>query len=412
MIVNDHVILGQDLHFLESFHQPVEGQSSFLSSTDDTTRFPQAIQKILGHSSTVAICEVLNSSAELDEVSLAIEDVMSAPAIDDILDAQRWFSIDNADCGFSHENLLFRTFVNAQIGSKDERVKTQDAPYMLILWTKQGESEIFISLCNQRNTLNLSRIFSSRDLENYEQKGEDCLEISVEFPSQEAEIRFLNIEDSRAFCAQPRRYFQAMAGRDPIRGELAIFNTVLESFEDRDGPQIPTSSCGLRIYESMPHQRCKTTRRLVVSSPAGDASITPWCASHWIPLSKIRLQIDDSLVTMSWSDLKQCEKIGRGNFDYHFAYVYKPEEPNRKLFMRFSSGYEAERFEECIFFLTEAQDHVERRSTMEIPATGQELRVYDLQDEIDRSRYHVIALAIRSSLMHMCELYYSRCSSR
>ncbi|KAL9099639.1 MAG: hypothetical protein Q9187_009469, partial [Circinaria calcarea] len=293
------------------------------------------------------------------------------------------------------------------IGSKDERLKTQDAPYMLILWTRQGESEIFISLCNQRNTLNLSRIFSSNDLENYERKGENCLEISVEFPSQRAEIRFLSVEDSRVFCAQPRRYFKAMTDRNPQCGEYAIFNTVLETFEDSQGPHVVFPSCGLRVYESIKDKRFKTTRRLVINSPAADTSTAPWLASHWIPLSNIRLQIDDSYVTMSWSDLKQCEKINRGNFDYHWSYVYNSEKPNKKLFMRFSSGYEAERFEECIFFLTEAQDRIERRSTIRTPARCQELRVYDLQDEVDNGRYHVIALANRSSLMHICKLYFT-----
>ena len=97
-----------------------------------------------------------------------------------------------------------RRFVNAQVGCKDERVKSQNAPYMLILWTRQGECEIFVSLCNQRSTLNLSRICKLRrivesrdyvctdstvvniqDLEGYEQQGKADLEMSIAFPSQE-----------------------------------------------------------------------------------------------------------------------------------------------------------------------------------------------------------------------------------
>ncbi len=49
-------------------------------------------------------------------------------------------------------------FVDAELGPKDERSKSLGAPYMLLLWTKKEESETFVSLCNQRRTLNLSRI--------------------------------------------------------------------------------------------------------------------------------------------------------------------------------------------------------------------------------------------------------------
>ncbi|KAL9119851.1 MAG: hypothetical protein Q9187_003595, partial [Circinaria calcarea] len=97
-IENDQTILGQDLHFLESFHQPIEAQSSaILPPAGDTTGFPKAIQEILGHPPTITINEVLDSSTDLDEFSLAMEGVMSTPSVDDFLEAQRWFAIDNAD---------------------------------------------------------------------------------------------------------------------------------------------------------------------------------------------------------------------------------------------------------------------------------------------------------------------------
>lgn len=49
------------------------------------------------------------------------------------------------------------SFVDAQLGRKDERSKSLGAPYLLLLWAKTGESEIFVSLCNQSGTLNLCR---------------------------------------------------------------------------------------------------------------------------------------------------------------------------------------------------------------------------------------------------------------
>ena len=46
------------------------------------------------------------------------------------------------------------------------------------------------------------------------------------------------------------------------------------------------------------------------------------------------------------------------------------------------------------------------RSKPQNNVTSQELRIYDLQDAIDRSLYHAIALVTKTSLMHVSELYY------
>ncbi len=53
--------------------------------------------------------------------------------------------------------MLFRTFVNAEIGSKALRMKSRGAPYLLILSTKEGDSEPKVTICNQSGTLGLTR---------------------------------------------------------------------------------------------------------------------------------------------------------------------------------------------------------------------------------------------------------------
>jgi hypothetical protein len=69
----------------------------------------------------------------------------------------RWITVDKDDAGEEDERVLFRTFVNAGIGSKKFRMRTKGAPYMLLLVTKDGESEPKVILCNQSGKLCLQR---------------------------------------------------------------------------------------------------------------------------------------------------------------------------------------------------------------------------------------------------------------
>lgn len=73
------------------------------------------------------------------------------------LENLRWIAVDLEDAGSEHEKVLFRTFVNAGIGNKKSRMRTKGAPYMLLLATREGESEPKIVLCNQSGTLCLER---------------------------------------------------------------------------------------------------------------------------------------------------------------------------------------------------------------------------------------------------------------
>ena len=73
------------------------------------------------------------------------------------LDNSRWITVEQDDAGDYQEDVLFRTFVDAAIGGKTQRVRSRGAPYLLMLYSKEGESEMKVVLCNQKSTLCLSR---------------------------------------------------------------------------------------------------------------------------------------------------------------------------------------------------------------------------------------------------------------
>ena len=78
----------------------------------------------------------------------------------DFFDGQknaRWITVEPEDAGDEEEKVLFRTFVNAGIGGKKFRMRTKGAPYMLLLSTRDGESEPKVTICNQSGTLCLQR---------------------------------------------------------------------------------------------------------------------------------------------------------------------------------------------------------------------------------------------------------------
>ena len=338
------------------------------------------------------------ADGEATAIRSAVDELLSSSfAVDDVSNAQRWFTVDAEHGGYMYEEVLHRTFVNAQIGAKKIRVKTQDAPYMLLLWTRNGESELYVSLCNQLNTLNLCKIFTIQDLELYDEGGHDPMEATLDFPSQEAVIRFLTAEDSRRFSAYPRDYFMAIKDRTAKDAELAIFQTVVDSYQDgRDLKGSKPSSCSLRLYESIEDEFYKTTRRLVISSPAVDHK-KPWCSSYWLPLSDVRLQVDDCFVTLIWSDFRHCERVSRsGNFDYYWSYAYKSDKPNKKIVLQFASIEDVGRFRDCILFLTECQN-VEIRAIFKGPRNVEEVRVYNIRDQNETDLYHAVVVTSRNS---------------
>lgn len=73
------------------------------------------------------------------------------------MDDGRWITVEKDDAGGEEEKVLFRTFVNANIGSKSYRRRSKWAPYMLLLYTKTGESEIQVTMSCQSGSCGLNR---------------------------------------------------------------------------------------------------------------------------------------------------------------------------------------------------------------------------------------------------------------
>ena len=352
----------------------------------------------------------------LESFEQTIEAEESIPAaMDDPISALRWFEIDQDNAGMQNEKVLFRTFVNAQLGNRNIRSKSPSAPYMLLLWTAAETCDMFISLCNQRRSVNLSRKLAAEDLERYKARDDPTL-LSIKFPTQEAEIQFLYTEDADGFFAQPLVFFTALEDIKPRSGELAIYQTSLSTYSDSSPRAIhgkfkartmvssETSSCGLRVYESMPDKCWKTTRRLVINTPPDSAN--PECVSHWLPADQIKVVVEGTKVTVKWSDCGQLIKKELGNFLFHYSYIYKADEPNRKIDLDFGNASDAKDFGKCLLFPTEMPPQVTTKT--EILSDFQDIRISRLEDvdEPDQ-QYHSIALSKKNPKgPHMTESYY------
>lgn len=88
----------------------------------------------------------------IDEEQFRSDDILTA-----WMDDGRWITVEKDDAGEEEEKVLFRTFVNATIGPKRDRTKSKGAPYMLLLYTKKGESEIQVTISSQSGSCGLNR---------------------------------------------------------------------------------------------------------------------------------------------------------------------------------------------------------------------------------------------------------------
>ena len=369
------------------------------------------------HSESFEKCSLLKYDLHLlESFEQTVEAEESIPAaIDDPDSAHRWFEIDQDNAGMQHEKVLYRTFVNAQLGERSNRSKSRSAPYMLLLWTAADSCDIFISLCNHRGSVNLSRKVAAEDLEKYE-AGDDPTLFSIKFPTQEAEIKFLTPQDAAAFFNQPLVFFAALKDIIPRPGELAIYQTALSSYQEsrpsatRGGVRASnmassaTSACGLRVYDSMPEKCWKTTRRLVISTPPD--STKPKCVSHWLPADHVKMVVEGTKLTIRWSDCGQLIKKELGNRLFHYSYIYKADEPNRKIDLDFRSPSDAQFFQNCLLAPTEMPPQVTTKIV--ITYAFQDIRICGLEDvdEPDQ-QYHSMALTKKNPKgPHTTEIYY------
>lgn len=176
--------------------------------------------------------ERLNNPAELHE--------------DPALDPGRWITCDPKNAGFEDERVLFRCFANsAGVGLRQLRVETESAPYLVVIWTKGGESEMKITFCNQSGSLNLTRDCKQSDshfpstgnltfllavkrddvvsLTDEESRPLGPPPVDLDFPGMPVTIYFLQLGDFEEFMSIPKRFFDVVQDREPKEHEDRIY---------------------------------------------------------------------------------------------------------------------------------------------------------------------------------------------
>lgn len=288
------------------------------------------------------------------------------------LENGRWVTVEQEDAGTEDEQVLFRTFVNAAIGRKSHRMRSKGAPYMLLLSIREGESEPKVTLCNQSGTLGLTRDFTDEDLQEKEVSTSPVSganlrlreAIPLNFGAMNITVAFTNEEDLENFMNIPRAYFEAVKCRLPRQlksaTETLLFSRSVELFEllkadtmKQMSPRQQYRSCDLRILETTCKEGWRTTRRLVVSSSAGEPK--PWCSEWFLPLSRVQIRRDGDIgrqVEMKWSD---CTHESRhrtdGSYNSIYTYIYDDHNPDLALFLTFRNARDAHDFEQTILHL-------------------------------------------------------------
>lgn len=70
---------------------------------------------------------------------------------------QKWVALSKKDAGLPGEHVLYRSFVNADIGGRDFGHQTRNQPYMLILHCHDSHPEPKITLCSQMGQMSLTK---------------------------------------------------------------------------------------------------------------------------------------------------------------------------------------------------------------------------------------------------------------
>lgn len=293
---------------------------------------------------------------------------------DDLLpgsDNQRWITVEQDDAGAEDETVLYRTFVNAAIGSKKYRIRSRGAPYMLILSTKDGESQLKVTVCNQSGTISLTRDFTPDDLRDGLNQGSpssgdvDVRDgMPLNFGKMSITVAFTSDGEQQRFMDFPRTYFNAVKRREPRQMERAtetlLFDRSVEVFEQLKpatlkplNPRQQWGSCDLRVLETTGKEGWRTTRRLVISSSAGEKR--PWCTEIFLPLSNVRVSRKGTAreAIIKWSDCthEQSDRTD-GNYNRMYSYTYDENNPNIALRLSFKNSADATDFEDTAMRLS------------------------------------------------------------
>ncbi|CUS11762.1 unnamed protein product [Tuber aestivum] len=304
------------------------------------------------------------------------------------------------------------SFVNAELGNKRVRMKTRDARYMLILWTKDGQSELKITLCNQSGTLRISRDITLEDIRPFRRVNEGSNvppAVDIEFPEMETTIHFLHISGKlctvgdgapftrkamlgvrsrnsrqiferqevrhyfRTFVGIPTRFFDAVQERNPTSGneteiyrryhpysfhqDLLLTFLIVSDLHHLEllHPNTNRPITPGKAFHSVDLRVYETageegwmTTRRLVLSSSASAA-QPWCKSYFLPLSGVRMRSDGpQKLTVRWSDCGHRVSASNGAFNEVVSYVYDEEKPNICLGLGFGSVDDANCFEEVV----------------------------------------------------------------
>ncbi|CAG8008204.1 unnamed protein product [Penicillium nalgiovense] len=286
------------------------------------------------------------------------------------LDNLRWVAVDLEDAGNEQEKVLYRTFVNGSIGGKKTRMRTKGAPYMLLLATREGESEPKIVFCNQSGTLCLERDFVLDDLPPLVQLSNSTLTSSpgarvsepvpFKFDVMSVSISFQFDGDLAQFINIPKAYFDAVWQREPVDApeftESVIFKSSMDMFEQLNTPTMKSmkppvvvKSCEVRILERSFGEAWRSIRRMVITSSAAEKS--PQTMELSMPLSGVQINRGNMSrqLVLQWSDTCQARSDKTdGNYNTLHSYVYDDTAPNIGVGLQFHSHQEAEDFEKAV----------------------------------------------------------------
>ena len=322
------------------------------------------------------------------------------------------------------ERLLYRTFVNAQLGRKSIRPrKSTTAPYMLLLSCHDGRSEISISLCNLAFTVNLSRRMTWDDVHRLEQSTRADGGLDLEFPNQQAVIKFLNDDDRAAFLHLPKTFFSSLKDREPRPGEILNLREGLSTYKSREAMGSGSTAlhnrrmndsnlaCEMSLYDFCPEDTWKTTRRLVISSDP--ATTQPWCISHWLPLSRIQIQVQAQEVTLIWSDYQQLSEKSNGEYGVLHSYVYDADHPNCSVSLVFEDAEAADAFAYCLLHPFDTPfkiDYVDFLGTFGSDSNTQHAQLYQLHDTEEgpkKGRTAIVKVQERPNILQGTEVFFA-----
>ncbi|KAJ5773843.1 hypothetical protein N7457_008739 [Penicillium paradoxum] len=338
------------------------------------------------------------------------------------LDNLRWIAVDQEDAGSEQEKVLYRTFVNASIGGKKFRMRTKSAPYMLLLATREGESEPKIVLCNQSGTLCLERNFTLDDISPLAQLSNGLLTgfpgarisepVPFKFENMSVLISFQFEGDLGHFIHIPKNYFDAVWQREPVDSneftESVIFKSSVDIFEQVNTPSMKSmnppvlvKSAEVRILERSFGEAWRSVRRLVITSSVAEKA--PTTMELFMPLSRVQVNRGEMSrqLLLQWSDTCQMRSDKTdGNYNTLHSYIYDDSAPNLGTSLQFRTPQGAEDFEKAILEMSLRPDF-----SWSQPTTSG--LVYNVVDSgIEHKQYKAMLVFRNRDSWRCSELYF------